>query len=249
MRANGPADNEPFCSHCGYQLTGLVNSSKCPECGRPIVEVLVRPAQRWTGGRRYASPIVVFGLPLVHIAQGPHGGEKRGHARGIIAIGDLATGVLAIGGFAQGVIAVGGCAVGLVAFGGLALGVLAGLGGLATGLLASGGGAVGGVAQGGLAVGYVADGGRAVGHIARGGTNRGSRGGAYGTLTVGGGAGTDPATERHLAAVRWLIGPIPGVPVLMLWVVAAGVATAAITAAVVWLGYRRAPPSDEMPAP
>jgi len=104
-------------------------------------------------------------LPFYSIAVGgdPAKGEWRGHAKGIVAIGDIATGVLAIGGWARGVVALGGLATGLVSFGGLALGVLLAFGGLAIGGVAVGGGAVGGVAVGGGAAGYYACGGGAVG--------------------------------------------------------------------------------------
>ena len=103
--------------------------------------------------------------PLYDIAIGPdlQRGEVRGHARGIIALGDMATGFLAIGGLARGVIALGGLAAGLFSFGGRSVGVLAAFGGLAVGGLAVGGAAVGGVAVGGGAAGYYACGGAAVG--------------------------------------------------------------------------------------
>ena len=48
-------------------------------------------------------------------------GETRGHAKGIVAFGDMATGVVAAGGLARGVIAFGGLAIGLASFGGLGL--------------------------------------------------------------------------------------------------------------------------------
>lgn len=104
------------------------------------------------------------GLPFYDIALGPDPsrGERLGHARGFIAIGDMATGVIAAGGFARGLIAAGGVALGLVTFGGLSVGGLA-LGGLAIGGIAFGGGALGGVAMGGGAVGYYACGGGAAG--------------------------------------------------------------------------------------
>lgn len=104
-------------------------------------------------------------IPLYDIAVGPdlQRGELRGHAKGIVAIGDLATGVLAIGGMARGVIALGGLAVGLVSAGGLSIGLLLAIGGLAIGGTAIGGGAIGGVAIGGGAVGYYACGGGAAG--------------------------------------------------------------------------------------
>ena len=104
------------------------------------------------------------GLPFYDIAFGPDPsrGEPRGHARGFIALGDIATGVVAAGGLARGLIAAGGCAVGLLTFGGLSVGALA-FGGLAIGGVAFGGGAIGGVAMGGGAAGYYACGGGAVG--------------------------------------------------------------------------------------
>jgi len=72
------------------------------------------------------------GFPLVDVAHGadPVTGERRGKARGIIAIGDSARGILAMGGHAVGIVAMGGSATGIVAMGGSARGVLA-LGGVA----------------------------------------------------------------------------------------------------------------------
>jgi len=105
-------------------------------------------------GVRKQSSITIMGLPLYHIAMGPDiaAGQVRGHAKGIIAIGDIATGWLAIGGLARGIIALGGCALGLVALGGAAVGGLA-IGGGAFGIVALGGGAVGYYACGGGAFG------------------------------------------------------------------------------------------------
>jgi len=112
-------------------------------------------------GIRRQSSRKLFGLPLWAIAIGPdwERGELRGHARGILALGDIATGWVACGGFARGFLAVGGLAVGLVALGGGAIGVL----------LAIGGGAIGGIAFGGAALGIVAVGGGACGYYALGG--------------------------------------------------------------------------------
>ena len=78
-------------------------------------------------------------MPLYSIAMGPDParGELRGHARGVIAIGDLATGVVALGGIARGLVAIGG-----LALGGDALGWVA-VGGGAVGVYAAGGGALG----------------------------------------------------------------------------------------------------------
>lgn len=113
---------------------------------------------------RKRSSYEFIGMPLYSIALGPDlaKGELRGHAKGVLAIGDLATGIVAIGGLARGAIAIGGLAFGLVAFGGLAVGALA-LGGAAIGLAALGGGALGCVAVGGAAIGVYAAGGAAFG--------------------------------------------------------------------------------------
>ena len=88
---------------------------------------------------RKRSTTMICGAPLYDIALGPdlERGEMRGHARGIVAIGDIATGVVALGGLARG----------LFAFGGLAMG------GGALGLVAMGGGAFGYYAMGGGAAG------------------------------------------------------------------------------------------------
>ena len=137
-------------------------------------------------GIRKRSSRCFWGLPLYDIALGPDptNGEMRGHARGIVAIGDFATGVLALGGIARGGIAVGG----------LALGVLLGLGGMSVGALALGGLAVGGIAIGGGAVGAIAIGGGALGYYAVGG-------GAFGAHVISGVA-QDPEAVRFFSA--WL---------------------------------------------
>ena len=83
---------------------------------------------------RYKSSSMWLEMPVVAIAVGPDAAsnEVRGHARGIIAIGDIATGVVAMGGLARGVVALGGLAIGGIALGGAAFGLL-GLGGLRSG--------------------------------------------------------------------------------------------------------------------
>ena len=69
-------------------------------------------------------------IPFYDVAIGPDfaRGQMRGHAKGILALGDIATGVVAVGGLARGVVAFGGLAAGLLSFGGLSLGVLAAVG-------------------------------------------------------------------------------------------------------------------------
>jgi hypothetical protein len=104
------------------------------------------------GIRRRAS-LSIGALPLYEIAGRR---QMRGHARGIIAIGDVAYGVVAIGGYARGIVAIGGLAAGIVSIGGLSVGLLSAFGGLAIGGFALGGAALGGVAVGGSAAGYYA---------------------------------------------------------------------------------------------
>jgi len=104
---------------------------------------------------RRQSALRFAGLPLWSVAIGPDfaKGEMRGHAKGILALGDIATGVVAAGGLARGVVAFGGLAIGLASFGGLGLGLIVALGGGAAGVVAIGGGAAGHYAMGGGAVG------------------------------------------------------------------------------------------------
>jgi hypothetical protein len=120
---------------------------------------------RRPGRVRYRSALAIGDIPLVSVALGPdlEKGEWRGHARGVVAIGDIATGVVAIGGLATGGVCIGGLCLGLASFGGLALGLLLAVGGLAVGGAAVGGGAAGGVAVGGGALGEYACGGAAFG--------------------------------------------------------------------------------------
>ena len=78
-------------------------------------------------GIRKTSSLRIGNLPLLSIAMGPDPakGEIRGHAKGVIAIGDMATGWVALGGLARGGVALGGLSVGVVAWGGAAVGYYA----------------------------------------------------------------------------------------------------------------------------
>jgi len=106
----------------------------------------------------YKSRRTLFGLPLVHVNVG--GGF--GWARGIVAIGDIATGAVAFGGVSAGLVSLGGVSAGLFALGGMALGGVA-AGGLAVGLAAFGAVAIGELAVGASAIGRFAAGGSAYG--------------------------------------------------------------------------------------
>ena len=172
-----PLEQAPFCSACGYDLSGAIESSKCPECGRPLVEVLVRDEGAQTARRRYQSEQTFLGLPLVSVAFGRDANGKPGHAKGWLAIGDKATGVFAMGGRAFGVVALGGIAIGVLAFGGLSIGLLIAAGGFAAALgFAFGGLAIGSLAAGGFAIGYMAIGGMVIAAHGVGGLVVGGKG-------------------------------------------------------------------------
>lgn len=118
----------------------------------------------------YKSKKQLFGLPLVHINIG--WGFRK--AKGIIAIGNIATGFLSIGGVSMGILSLGALSTGLLSIGGISLALLIAFGGLAIGTVAVGGAAFGVFAVGGAAIGVYSLGGLAVGsRIAAGGFARG----------------------------------------------------------------------------
>ena len=102
----------------------------------------------------FRSKREVKGVPFVHI----NVGAGLYKAKGIIAIGNIATGVVAIGILAKGIIAIGTLAIGIFSLGAVALG-----------LVALAGVALGGISIGGVAIGYLAIGGLAIGVYALGG--------------------------------------------------------------------------------
>ena len=74
----------------------------CPSCGAPY------PAkERWDGyGFEYKSPIMLFGLPLLHISFKYRQNRRPVVAKGIIAIGQFGIGIITIAQFGVGVICV-----------------------------------------------------------------------------------------------------------------------------------------------
>ena len=120
---------------------------------------------------RWQSERKLFGKPLVNIAWGPDAskGEKFGHAKGIIAIGQMASGIIAIGVLSYGIISIGMVSLGLVSFSVLVCFGFLSFSSFAIGLVAFGGAAIGIVALGGMAIGYVAIGGLSIGVYAIGG--------------------------------------------------------------------------------
>lgn len=236
------AADDPYCRNCGYTLTGLTDSSKCPECGKPLVEVLTRPSASpaWLRhSRRYRSAITLWGLPLVHVALGPGLDGQRGKATGIIAIGDIARGFFALGNVAFGVVAAGGMGIGLFSLGGFAAGLFA-LGGSAAGGLAMGGGAVGIVAAGGGAIGGVAIGGGVVGYYAAGG-------GVTGRYVISP-TRRDPEAVDLFTRLSWLVGDLGANKFRMLqWLALVGTALAACIGMLVLITYIRHRPREAEP--
>ncbi|MCH8881250.1 MAG: hypothetical protein IID34_15395 [Planctomycetes bacterium] len=225
--------SDPYCSNCSYSLKGLTESSKCPECGKPLVEVLTRKTFDLSKfGRRYKSKIMLFGLPLIHIALGPDEDGPHGKAKGILAIGDQALGFVALGGKATGIVAIGGFARGVCCFGGLSIGLLS-CGGWALGLLASGGLSIGLFASGGLACGWLAFGGMAIGVYAGGGAT-------WGSHTANGGA-NDPQAVAVLTNWSWLMGnsPLSGMFTPMAWILGVMVVLSGLIALMMLVAYLR----------
>ncbi len=115
---------------------------------------IVKCCCRWE--YEYKSKRTLWGLPLIHIHLRENGFAR---AKGIIAIGNVATGLISIG-----IICVG-----LVSLGVISLGLLLSIGCLSLGLLSIGGFAAGAVAIGGFAFGWLALGGICYGVYAAGG--------------------------------------------------------------------------------
>jgi hypothetical protein len=122
-----------------------------PRSAREHVRVGSRGAVKRSRGVRWRSKVKLFGWPLCEIALGPNvaKGERRGHARAVLALGNIADGVIAVGGISRGIVSIGGISCGLCSLGGVSLGLLAAMGGVAIAPLALGGVAAGVLASGG----------------------------------------------------------------------------------------------------
>ncbi|MCX6855760.1 MAG: protein kinase [Verrucomicrobia bacterium] len=134
----------------------------------------------------YKSKRTFWGLPLLHVVQGPdpmtgkrrmaHGIFAFGeHAKGIFAFGGIARGWFAFGGVAVGGVALGGVSIGLISIGGMALALLLSIGGLSIGALATGGVAAGWHASGGVVIAWHGIGGVVAAHQAHGGIADGAQ--------------------------------------------------------------------------
>lgn len=106
-------DDALKCRYCGEWLDGRSRATSTPMTSYGY----------YGWNYEYKSEAELFGLPLIHIAQGidPKTGAPR-VAKGIIAVGNIAIGVFATGGLALGGITIGGASIGVIALGGFALG-------------------------------------------------------------------------------------------------------------------------------
>ncbi len=240
LSSRRPAPGDPYCSNCGYLLKHLVDASRCPECGLPLVEVLVRERTTFAHKqRRFRTDSTMFGWPIIDLCIGLDDQGKFGRAKGVIAIGDVATGLIAVGNkWATGVVALGGGgAVGLCSIGGgCGIGLLTAVGGgIGIGGIGFGGCGAGGIATGGAAIGFVAQGGAAIGYYARGG-------GVVGVHTVGPGGPSSQRAADTFAALQPYIGhPASSLSMLtpVLLVAAFDVLLIGVLLTVAVVGHRR----------
>ena len=76
-----------------------------------IISSIKEISKQWNSGRsiRWESKIKIISRPLVAIAWGPdaNGDSNLGHAKGILAIGQVASGIIAIGLISYGFISIG----------------------------------------------------------------------------------------------------------------------------------------------
>jgi len=130
----------------------------------------------------YKSKRIVFGMPLVHVNIG--WGVKK--ARGVLAIGNIATGFFSIGLIAKGLLSIGLLSLGVIGVGCLSLALLLAVGAVSFGTFSLGAVAIGIITLGAVSIGmysvgavavasHVAIGDHAHGHIAVGRVVDGAR--------------------------------------------------------------------------
>lgn len=123
----------------------------------------------------YKSRITWFGLPLIHV----HVGRGFKKAKGIIAVGNIATGILSVGLLANGLISLGLISIGLVGIGSISIGLLFSLAAVSIGTFSIGAVAIGIFSLGALSIGMYSVGACAIAsHIAIGDY-------AYGHIAIG----------------------------------------------------------------
>jgi hypothetical protein len=123
---------------------------------RPVVDRRDRRVAGRHAPIRRRSAASLFGFPVWEISKGPdlEQGERHGHARALLAVGDVADGVIALGGISRGIVAIGGISLGVFTVGGIAVGLAAAVGGIAAAPFAIGGVAFGIATMGGAKVDF-----------------------------------------------------------------------------------------------
>lgn len=166
----------------GVTLDWLVNGEEAQASARAEAPVVVNHYhyERWR--YEYKSKRTLWGMPLVHINLCANG---LCWARGVVAVGNIATGLVSLGALSAG----------LFSFGAISLGLLS-LGALVFGLVSAGAVAVGLVACGGMALGLVSIGGSVVGQYAIGGLATGKK------LAIGGVASAPVAVGEVAEGVQ-----------------------------------------------
>lgn len=142
----------------GVTLDWLITGSEpvISQESAPIQQTIINNYhQGWS--YEYKSKRTLFGLPLVHIRFQDHGLCR---AKGIVAIGNVATGIVALGCISFGGLSLGAVSLGAGSLGALAVGLVS-LGGFSIGLLA-----FGAISLGLLAMGAIAKGVFSIGNIA-----------------------------------------------------------------------------------
>ena len=137
-----------------WLVTGREAAKEQAEVERVVVE---KHYHYETWHYEYKSRRTLWGLPLVHVNLS---GRGLTWARGIVAIGNVATGLVAVGCFAAGLLSIGAICLGLLVIAGFALGLVS-IGCISVGALAFGGVALGYLVVGGSCFGVYAVGGAA----------------------------------------------------------------------------------------
>jgi transcriptional regulator with XRE-family HTH domain len=130
----------------GVTVDSLLNDSEIETDDRNIIS-----QPYWTTRGRayeYKSKKILFGLPLVHV----HIGFGLKRAKGIIAIGNIATGFITLGLLSTGLLSFSLLGLGIISFSALAIGLLA-VGSISIGVISIGAIALGFFTVGALSVG------------------------------------------------------------------------------------------------
>lgn len=162
-----------LCDIFGVTLDSLIRDGETRNGSYDISGMPLVPIRGYS--YEYKSEKKLLGLPLVHISIGR--GAKR--AKGIVAIGNIATGAVSIGLLSSGILSIGVASAGLLSFGSFSLGLLLSMGAISIGAFSFGAIALGLVTFGAVSVGLYSVGAFAAAARVAVGDH------AYGTIAVG----------------------------------------------------------------